>query len=287
MRRLLIALVTIGALTAATPARAATIDIRITRTGFEPAGVTIAARDTVRWTNRDSVNHQVVSDTGSFVSPILGPNKSFSFTFENAGTYRYRDALKPTLRAVVRVEGPPPSVTLAALTPVLVFGAETHLQGAVSSKQAGEAVTIQQAPFGQSGFAPLATATTGANGAFDFVVRPALLTVYVAQFKGASSGEVTVQVRPKISLLPGGRGWFLARVAAASSFAGRTVFLQRRSAFDQWVSVARFRLGLNSGKLFRIPNRPGESRYRIFMTINQAGPGYLESWSGTQTVRRR
>jgi plastocyanin len=287
MRRLLIALVTVGALTAASPAGAATIDVRITRTGFEPASVTITAGDTVRWTNRDSANHQVVSDTGAFVSPILGTNKSYSFTFENAGTYRYRDALKPTLRAVVRVEGPPPSVTLGATVPVLVFGAETHLQGAVSSKQAGETVVFQQAPYGQTGYTQLTTVTTGANGAFDLVVRPALLTVYVAQFKGVSSGEVTVQVRPKITLLPGGRGWFLARVTGASSFAGRTVYLQRRSAFGQWVSVQRFRLGLSSGKLFRIPNRPGESRYRIFMTVNQAGAGYLESWSGTQTVRRR
>jgi len=45
--------------------------------------------------------------------------------------------------------------------------------------------------------------------------------------------------------------------------------------------------GLNSGKLFRVPSRRGTFRYRIFMTVNQAGAGYLESWSGTQTVRRR
>lgn len=286
MRRLLIALVTAGALTTASPAGAATIDVRITRAGFEPAGVTITAGDTVRWTNRDSANHQVVSDTGSFVSPILGTNKSYSFTFENAGTYRYRDALKPTLRAVVRVEGPPPSVTLGATVPILVFGVETHLQGAVSSKKAGETVTIMHNPYGTSSYAQLATVLTGENGTFDFVVRPALLTAYLAQFKGVASGQVTVQVRPKVSLMPGGRGWFLARVTGASSFAGRTVFLQRRSSFGQWVSVVRFRLGLNSGKLFRIPKRRGESRYRIFITVNQAGPGYLESWSGTQTVRR-
>jgi plastocyanin len=287
MRRLLIAFWAAGALAAAAPAGAATIDVRIERTSFTPANVTVNAGDAVRWTNRDTTNHQVVSDTGAFVSPILGPGKSYSFTFENAGTYRYRDALKPTVRAVIRVEGPPPSVTLGATVPILVFGAETHLQGAVSSKRAGETVTILHAPYGQPGHTQLATATTGVNGAFDLVVRPALLTSYAAQYRGVTSGDVIVQVRPKITLLPARRGYLLARVTGGRSFAGRSVYLQRRSAFGQWVSIARYRLGVNSGKLFRVPNRRGVSRYRIFITVNQAGVGYLESWSGTQTVRRR
>jgi plastocyanin len=287
MRRLLIALAAAGTLAASAPAGAATIDIRIDRTSFTPASVTITAGDTVRWTNRDRTTHQVVSDTGAFVSPILGPGQSYSFTFRNAGTYRYRDALRPTMRAVVRVEGPPPSVTLGATAPVLVFGAETHVQGAVSSKRPGEAVAIFHAPYGQGSYTPLVTLTTGAEGVFDLVVRPALLTSYLAQYRGVSSGEVLVQVRPKITLLPAPPGRFIARVTGGKSFAGRFVYLQRRSAFGQWVSVARYRLGVNSGKLFKVPKRPGVSRYRIFMTVNQAGPGYLESWSGTQTVRRR
>lgn len=287
MRRLLIALSAAGALAAAAPAGAATIEIRIDRSSFTPANVTVNAGDTVRWTNRDAANHQVVSDTGAFVSPILGPGKSHSFTFDTAGTYRYRDALKPTVRGVIRVEGPPPSVTLAATVPILVFGADTHLQGAVSSKRAGETVAIFHAAYGQPGHTQLTTLTTGANGAFDLVVTPALLTSYLAQYRGVTSGEVLVQVRPKVTLLPARPGYFLARVTGGHSFAGRSVYLQRRSAFGQWVSVVRYRLGVNSGKLFRVPKRPGVSRYRIFITINQAGAGYLESWSGTQTVRRR
>jgi plastocyanin len=287
MRRLLIGLIAAAALVVAGPAAAATVDIRITRTSFTPNSVTVNAGDTVRWTNSDTTNHQVVSDTGSFVSPILGPNKSYSFVFENAGTYRYRDALKPTVRAVVRVNGPPPSVTLGATTPILVFGAETHVLGVVSSKRAGEAVAILNAPYGQGGYSMLTTVTTGANGAFDLVVKPTLLTSYLAQYKGVNSGEVIVQVRPKITLLPDRRGYFLARVTGVNSFAGRSVYLQRRSEFGQWVTVARFTLGPASGKLFSIPKRRGENRYRIFMTVNQAGPGYLETWSGTQTVRRR
>lgn len=287
MRRLLIALVAGSALAAAAPAGAATIDVRVDRSGFSPADVTVNAGDTVRWTNRDTTNHQVVSDAGAFVSPILGPGKSYSFAFDNAGTYRYRDSLKPRLRAVVRVQGPPPSVTLGATTPIIVFGGDSHVQGAVSSKRAGEVVAIFHAPYGQAGYTQLTTLMTGVNGTFDLVVRPAALTSYVAQYRGVSSGEVHVQVRPKVSLLPARPGWFIARVTGGHSFAGRSVYLQRRSQFGQWVSIARYFLGPNSGKLFRVPTRRGVSRYRIFITINQAGAGYLESWSGTQTVRRR
>ena len=57
-----------------------------------------------------------------------------------------------------------------------------------------------------------------------------------------------------------------------------------RNQFGQWVSIQRYTLGRLSGKLFKIPRTRGT--YRTFLTINQAGPGYLESWSGTQPVRR-
>ena len=73
-----------------------------------------------------------------------------------------------------------------------------------------------------------------------------------------------MQVRPKITLLPGRRGWFLTRVTADRSFAGRRVYLQRRNQFGRWVSVTRYTLGRLSGKLFRIPRTSGT--YRIYMT---------------------
>jgi plastocyanin len=276
------------ALAAAPAANAATVTVRIVKAGFSPASVTITADDAVTWTNRDTVNHQVVSDRGAFVSPILRPGASYTFAFREAGTFRYRDALEPTERGTVVVRGPPPSVNLGATVPTIVFGEETHLQGLVSSKRPGEMVTLLANPLGQGSYAQVAAVLTVAGGMFDFAVRPTILSSYLVQFKGSQSQEVIIQVRPRITLLPvRRRGYFLTRVGAGRSFAGRWVYLQRRSSFGQWVSVQRFTLGQLSGKLFRIPRRPGTTRYRIFMTINQAGAGYLESWSGTQTVRRR
>jgi plastocyanin len=284
MRRLFAAVVVVAGLTAAPVADAATRTVNIRKDGFVPTTVTITAQDTVTWINRDTVNHQVVSDRGNFVSPILRPGQRFSFQFMDAGTFRYRDALEPAERGTIIVRGLPPAVSFGATVPILVYGAETHLQGAVNSKKAGETVTIFAQPLGQASFQQVAVLQTGAGGVFDWVTKPQILTNYQVQFKSATSQPVTVQVQPKLSLLPGRRGWFLARVTAARSFAGRWIYLQRKNAFGQWVSLRKLFLGRNSGKLFRIPSASGT--YRVFITVNQAGSGYLASSSGTQTVRR-
>jgi plastocyanin len=285
MRRLLTVVAVIAGLAAAPVAEAATRTVNIQKGGFVPTSVTITAQDTVTWVNRDTVNHQVVSDRGNFVSPILRPGQRYSFQFVDAGTFRYRDALEPAERGTVIVRGLPPAVSFGATVPILVYGAETHLQGVVNSKKAGETVAIFAQPLGQASFQQVAVLQTGAGGAFDWVTKPQILTNYQVQFKTATSQPVTVQVQPKLSLMPARRGWLLARVTAGRSFAGRWIYLQRRNAFGQWVSLRKLVLGSKSGKLFRRPTTPGV--YRVFMTVNQAGSGYLASQSGTQTIVRR
>src|SRR5215211_4796808 len=194
------ALLGAAALVLSPAAGAATVDIRIDRTGFVPASVTVNAGDTVRWTNRDTADHQVVSETAAFVSAILKPGQSYSFTFQTAGTFRYRDGLKPAERGTVRVNAPPASVTLASTAPIVVYGTQTHLVGVVSSKAAGEQVKVYQAIVGGTGYSLLTVVTTGAGGAFDVPVSPAVLTAYAVEYKGVSSVEVRVQVRPRVTL---------------------------------------------------------------------------------------
>jgi plastocyanin len=286
MRKLLLGAAAAAAtLTLAPGALAATANVRITGSGFSPATVTIEAGDGVRWTNRDTRNHQVVSNTGAFASPILRPGQSWTFVFRASGGYRYRDALFPSRRGTVRVRGIPPAVSLGATAPIVVHGGETHLQGQISSKRAGETVTLWTQPYGQASYVQLAVATTTTDGVYDVITKPGVLTNYYAEYRGARSEPIFVQVRPKLSLLPGRRGWFLARVTADRPFAGQWIYLQRMNRFRQWVSTGRFELGRNSGRLFRIPRTAGT--YRVFITINQAGAGYLESWSGTQRVGGR
>lgn len=286
MRRLLIALGAVAVLAAPAPAGAATVTVSIRAAGFSPNTVTIQTGDRVTWVNRDTANHQVVADSGAFVSPILRPNQSYSFTFRASGTYRYRDALEPNERGTVRVTGPPPSVSLAATIAIVTYGGETHLQGAISSGAVGETVTVFSQPYGQASYAEVSEVLTTTNGAYDFVVKPTILTNYQVRWKSATSQPVTLQVRPRITFVPSTarRGWMYTTVTAGKSFYQHWVYLQRRTTFGQWISVAKYTLGQRSGRLFRRPRTAGV--YRIFMTINQAGVGYLEGWSGTQTVRR-
>ena len=264
---------------------AATRTVEIRPAGFAPARVTITATDSVTWVNRDTVNHQVVSDTGAFASPTLRPGQQFTFTFRASGQYRYRDALEPRERGTVVVRGLPPAVSLGVNVPILTFGlGEIKLQGTVNSGLSGETVAVFAQPWGVASPVQVAVVQTVANGAFEAQLHPTILTSYTARYKTATSEPVTVQVRPRVTLQRGRRGWLLTRVTAERSFAGHWVYLQRRTRFGQWLSIRRYTLGRRSGKLFRAPRTTGA--YRVFITVNQAGSGYLESWSGTQTVRR-
>jgi plastocyanin len=267
-------------------ALAATKDVAIKKGGFSPATVTVATLDAVRWTNKDTVNHQVVSDTGAFASPILRPNQSFTFTFRASGTYRYRDALEPTERGTVRVTGPPPSVSLAASTGIDTYGAQITLSGQVSNARAGERVEIFSKPYPGTSFVKVAEVLTIQNGAWTYPTTPEVLTNYQAHWRGNVSAEISVAVRPRISF---GRrtGWFVVTVAGQRSFANRVVYLQRLSRFGQWVRVRKITLGSQSSRRFKSRMPLGTSRLRIFMTVNQAGAGYLGGMSGVLVFRRR
>ena len=245
MRKLFLAVAVLGsALVAPAPAGAATATVNIVRNGFAPARVTITATDSVTWVNGDTVNHQVVSDTGVFLSPTLRPGQRYTFTFRTAGKFRYRDALNPRERGTVVVRGLPPAVTMGLNNAIMTWGAgEMKLLGTVNSGRAGEPVTVFAQQFGVASPVQIAVAQTVANGAFEVQLHPTILTTYTANFRGATSQPVTVQVRPRITLLPGKRGWFLTRVMADRSFAGRFIYVQRRSGFGQWVSIQRYSLG--------------------------------------------
>src|SRR5436305_9586436 len=123
MKKLLLPLFAVAALVVgaapATTASTATKTVQIKRSAFQPATVAIKTGDSVKWTNTDTQNHQVVSNNGSFVSPILGPGKSYTHKFNAAGTYRYHDGLNAAGKGGVKVAGPPPRVSIGPCVPVL------------------------------------------------------------------------------------------------------------------------------------------------------------------------
>lgn len=68
-----------------------------TSTCFTPSILNISTGDTVMWTNNDNVGHSITSglpygaQTGVFDSGMIAPGKTYSFTFQNPGTYKYFD----------------------------------------------------------------------------------------------------------------------------------------------------------------------------------------------------
>jgi secreted trypsin-like serine protease len=82
-------------------------------------------------------------------------------------------------------------------------------------------------------------------------------------------------------------GWFVVTVTGERSFANRVVYLQRLSRFGQWVNVRKVTLGSQSSRRFKSLMPKGTSRLRIFMTVNQAGVGYLGGMSSVLVFRRR
>jgi plastocyanin len=71
--------------------------------GFDPASKSVAKGDTVVWTNRMDFDHTVTADDGGFDSKI-GPNGTFSHTFDTAGTFNYRCRIHPFMRGTITVD---------------------------------------------------------------------------------------------------------------------------------------------------------------------------------------
>jgi plastocyanin len=265
---------------------AVTKTVRITATAFSPASVTIATGDAIKWVNKDTKTHQVVSNSGAFASPIIAAGKTYTHTFNTAGTYRYHDALHPSLTGKIVVTGPPPAVTIGAGAPIILYGQATHVSGQVSNGLAGQTVTVYAQPYGEPSSTLIATLMTGTGGVWDTVVAPTLLTTYQAHWKSTVSADVMVAVHPRVRFTLR-RGHGAVRVTAARSMAGRKVYIQRFTRFHEWVKIRRVILGSSSARSFRLTLPRGRYVLRAYMTINQAGAGYLDGTSRNIVYRVR
>jgi plastocyanin len=281
MRKLILALAAVLTLAVAGPAGAAvTKTINIYGSAFSPKSATITQGDTVTWVNRDNANHQVLADKGQFVSPILRPGRRYSFTFNAAGTYTYKDELNRKLAGTITVKGLPPTLTFAASSQYVVYGDKVTLSGQVSNHKGGESVTIYYQPYPQPNLIERATLLTAADGTFSFIVSPQIATSYQAAWKGAYATPTSIQVQPKVTL---GRnnGWII-HAAAGVSFAGKAVQLQRLNTLTgQWVTLKKVLLNSKSSAkvLYKLPK--GLNQLRVTMSVNQAGAGFLGAISPT------
>ncbi|HET7856225.1 MAG TPA: hypothetical protein VFL41_07190 [Gaiellaceae bacterium] len=289
MKKLLIITAAMCALSAGGYAFAvglATKNVNIRSTGFSPRAVTVNGGDTVQWRNLDTVAHQVVANNGSFASGQLPRNGTYAKRFDTPGTFPYHDALKPSLKGTVRVVGPPPSVSIGVTPPIATWGTSVRLSGQIVPAAVGDMVSIFAQPYPQASFVKIADVQTTTNGVYDFSYRPDILTAFKAQWKGKQSAVVQTGISPQLSLGKVGP-WFVTRARAAKSFSGHFVYAQRLNAFGQWVSLRKVVLNQQSAQRFKLRLPRGRSLVRVYMTTNQAGPGYLFSASQGLLVRRR
>ncbi|MGW4097588.1 MULTISPECIES: cupredoxin domain-containing protein [unclassified Mycobacterium] len=85
------------------PAPVAGTAVSIDNFAFAPATLTVHRGDTVTWTNHDEEPHTVAAGDGSFRSPGMGANATFSFTFTNPGSYDYICSIHPVMHGTVVV----------------------------------------------------------------------------------------------------------------------------------------------------------------------------------------
>ncbi|QRY54250.1 cupredoxin domain-containing protein [Mycolicibacterium septicum] len=77
--------------------------VSIDNFAFAPAMLTVHRGDTVTWTNHDEEPHTVAAEDGSFRSPGMDTNATFSFTFANPGSYDYVCSIHPVMHGTVVV----------------------------------------------------------------------------------------------------------------------------------------------------------------------------------------
>jgi plastocyanin len=89
---------------AAAEAKTNATGITIDNFSFAPMQIEIAAGTQVTWINKDDVPHTVVSIDHKFKSRALDTDESFSFTFQDPGTYEYFCSVHPKMTGRIVVK---------------------------------------------------------------------------------------------------------------------------------------------------------------------------------------
>ena len=92
-------------ITSSTPVAALSgnVEVAIAGFAFDPASLTIKVGTTIKWTNQDTAPHTVTADDKSWGSGDLNKGDSFSYTFNQAGSYAYHCGVHPNMKATVTV----------------------------------------------------------------------------------------------------------------------------------------------------------------------------------------
>jgi plastocyanin len=95
-----------SASTAAASSSSGGVTIKMQNIAFAPKAVTVKVGQKVTWTNEDSVDHNVTSQSGETIkSDNFGKGGTFSFTPKKAGTIKYVCTIHPGMTATLTVSG--------------------------------------------------------------------------------------------------------------------------------------------------------------------------------------
>jgi plastocyanin len=78
--------------------------IKIDNFTFSPNALTLPVGSTIRWTNKDDIPHNVVSEDKSFKSKVMDTDEQFSYTFTKPGTYTYFCSIHPKMTGKIIVQ---------------------------------------------------------------------------------------------------------------------------------------------------------------------------------------
>jgi len=82
------------------------VAIKMQNIAFDPKSVTVKVGQKVTWTNDDTVDHNVTSQSGETIkSDNFGKGGTFSFTPTKAGTIKYVCTIHPGMTATLTVTG--------------------------------------------------------------------------------------------------------------------------------------------------------------------------------------
>jgi hypothetical protein len=189
---------------------------------------------------------------------------------------------------VAGAAGARPAVTISLSRPTVVYGGNVTLSGKVSNNSAGESVQVMAEAYPATTFTALGSpVTTTAGGHWRDVVEPTIQTSYKATWKGATSGTVTVKVRPMVTLtlVNAATGTFSTKVTAARAFTGKFVNVQRVTTTGV-VTVKKVKLDSSSSATFHVRLHSGLNRLRVVLPVSQAAPGYIGGFSKVLRVTR-
>jgi plastocyanin len=93
------------------PAQGQGVTIMMQNKTFIPKSITVSVGTKVTWTNQDTFGHNVISGTSSaadagslFKSDNLNQGDSFSYTFNQVGTYPYFCSVHPGMDGTIIVQ---------------------------------------------------------------------------------------------------------------------------------------------------------------------------------------